>query len=120
MPTIEVPRTQWMSFFDTLSRFHVDEPVSVDVLRGDIGAQKEISHLPLGGISADLKGNQASIAISAGPGPGESISHVVSDPLRVRLLRTSDDEDHVLEIQAADSSRTLVYFEGLTGTRDAI
>ena len=112
MTTIEIPRTQWMSFLDTLSRFHVDEPVSVDVLRRDIGAQKEIRHLPLGGIAADLKGRQASISISAGPGPGESISHVIADPLRIRLLRTFDGDDEVLEIQAADDSRTLVYFEG--------
>ena len=111
MPTIEVPRTQWMTFLDTLSRYHVEEPISVDVLRRDIGAQKEILHLPLGGIAADLKGSQASISISAGPGPGESISHVIADPLRVRLLRTFAGDDDVLEIQAADESRTLVYFE---------
>lgn len=112
MPTIEIPRDQWTSFLDTLSRFHVEEPVSVDVLRSDIGAQKEICHLPLGGISADLKGSSASIAISAGPGPGESISHVISEPQRIRLLRTFTDDDDVLEILAADQSKTLVYFEG--------
>jgi hypothetical protein len=111
MPTIDIPRAQWTSFLDTLSRYHVDEPVSVDVLRADLGAQKQITHLPLGGISADLKGSQASIAISAGPGPGESISHVIADPLRVRLLRTFDGDDDVLEIEAADESSTLVYFE---------
>ena len=111
MPTIDIPREEWTAFLDTLSRYHVDEPVSVDVLRADIGAQKEIVHLPLGGIVADLKGRSASIAISAGPGPGESISHVVADPVRVRLLRSVTGDDHTLEIEAADRSTTLLYFE---------
>ncbi|HLU66652.1 MAG TPA: DUF5335 family protein [Kofleriaceae bacterium] len=112
MPTIEIPPSQWTSFLDDLSRTHVDEPVSVDILREDIGAQTEIHHLPLGGIGADLKGPSASIAISAGPGPGESISHVIADPTALRLLRADSGEDEVLEIEAADRSRTLVYFEG--------
>ena len=111
MPTIDVPREEWTKFLDTLTRYHVAEPVSVDVLRRDIGAQRQILHLPLGGISADLQGPQASISISAGPGPGESIAHVVVDPLRVRLLRTVTGDDDVLEIEARDDSKTLVYFE---------
>jgi len=112
MATLEIPRPQWTNFFDTLSRTHADEPIRVEVLRLDIGAQLEVVALPLDGIAADLRGSHCVITIAAGRTPDDHVAHLITDPQHVRLLRSPTGDDEALEIEAGDESTTLVYFEG--------
>ena len=111
MMTLEIPRPQWTSFFDSLSRTHAEEPIRVEVLRLDIGAQVEVMALPLDGIAADLEGGECVITIAAGSSPTEHIAHLIADPQHVRLLRGPLGDDEALEIEAGDESTTLVYFD---------
>jgi hypothetical protein len=111
MTTLEIPRAEWMTFFDTLSRLHADEPIRIEVMRIDFGAQLEASDMPLDGFGADVRPGAATITIAAGSEPNRHIAHLISDPLHVRLLRGPGGDDEVLEIEAADESVTLVYFE---------
>lgn len=115
MTTTEIARYDWSSFLDSLTRLHVDEPVRIEVLRPDIGAQLEVNDLPLDGITAEMKGPIASITIAAGSDPDGHISHVISDPVSVRLARGSTDDDEALEIVDADRTVTLVFFDGPRG-----
>lgn len=112
MITLEIPRPQWIDFFDRLSRVHAEEPIRVEVLRLDIGDQLEVGALPLDGIAADLQGNECVITIAAGSTPDDHIAHLISNPQHVRLLRGPSGDDEALEIEAGDESTTLVYFEG--------
>ncbi len=111
MRTLEIPRLEWTSFFDSLSRMHADEPIRVEVLRQDIGAQVEVMALPLDGIAADLRGSECVITIAAGTSPTEHIAHLIADPQHVRILRGPLGDDEALEIEAGDESTTLVYFD---------
>jgi hypothetical protein len=111
MTTIDIPREQWVSFFDTMSRLHAQEPVRVELLRLDFGAQLQVKGLPFDGIAADLKDGECTITIGAGSAPDEHIAHLISDPLHVRVLRGPSDDDEVVEIQAADESITLLHFD---------
>lgn len=109
--TTEIARYDWTSFFDSLTYLHVDEPVSIEVLRQDIGAQLQVDDLPLDGITAELKGPRATITIAAGSDPERHISHVITEPVSVRLARGSAGEDEALEIVDADRTVTLVFFD---------
>lgn len=113
--TTEIARYDWVSFFDSLSHLHGDEPVRIEVLRQDIGAQLEVNDLPLEGITAELKGPSATITIAAGSEPERHLSHVISDPVSVRLARGVAGEDDALEIVDADRTVTLVYFDAPKG-----
>jgi Family of unknown function (DUF5335) len=111
MPALEIPRRDWSAFFDSLSRQHADEPIRVEVLRLDIGAHIEVVTLPLDGIAADVQGGECVITIAAGSTPDDHVDHLISHPQHVRLLRGPTGHDEALEIDAADESTTLVYFE---------
>ena len=115
MNTLEIPRPEWTSFFDTLSRTHAEEPVRVEVLGLDIGAQVEVMALPLDGIAADLAGGECVITIAAGTSRTDHVAHLIADPQHVRLLRGPLGDDEALEIEAGDESTTLVYFHSPKG-----
>jgi hypothetical protein len=110
--TTEIARHDWMSFFDSLTYMHVDEPVSIEVLRQDIGAQLQVDDLPLDGITAEVEGSHATITIAAGSDPDRHVWHIISDPVSVWLARGSAGEDEALEIVEADQTVTLVFFDG--------
>jgi hypothetical protein len=109
--TTEISRYDWATFFNSLTYLHIDEPVSIEVLRPDIGAQLQVDDLPLDGITAELKGRRASITIAAGTDPECHVWHVVSDPVSVRIARDSAGADEALEIVDADRTVTLIFFE---------
>lgn len=113
--TTEIARNEWVSFLDTLSHLHVDEPVRIEILRSDIGAQVEVDDLPLEGITADLKGPEATITIAAGADPERHVAHVISGPISVRIARGSAGDDDALEIVDADRGVTLVFFDSPKG-----
>lgn len=113
--TTEIARYDWMSFFDSLTYLHVDQPVSIEILRRDIGAQLQVDDMPFDGITAELKGSHATITIAAGSEPDRHIAHVITDPVSVRLARGSAGEDEALEIVDADRTVTLVFFDGPKG-----
>ncbi len=109
--TTEIARYDWTSFFDSLTHLHVDEPVAIEILRQDIGAQLQVDDLPLDGITAELKGSHATITIAAGSHPYRHVSHIINDPVSVRLAQGSAGEDEALEIVDADRTVTLVFFD---------
>ena len=111
MTTTEISRFDWMSFLDSLTRLHVDEPVRIEVLRPDIGAQLEVNDLPLDGISAEVKGPRATITIAAGTEIDGHVAHIIADPVSVRLARDTAGADEALEIVDADRTVTLVFFD---------
>lgn len=115
LSTTEIARHDWVSFFDSLTCLHVDEPVSIEVLRQDIGAQLQVDDLPLDGITAELKGPHATLTIAAGWEPDRHIAHVITDPVSIRLARGSAGQDEALEIVDADRTVTLVFFDGPNG-----
>jgi len=55
MSTQEIPRENWLGFFDQFSRQHEGWRANLDVLCSGEGAETEARDSPLVGISADLK-----------------------------------------------------------------
>jgi hypothetical protein len=112
---MDIPRTDWPRFLDSLNRLHEGEPINVEVLRLDIGAQLEIARQPLRGISAEVKGGRCTILIAAGQRPLDHVAHLISDPVLLRVVRGSTGDDEALEIETADSTKTIVSFQGPRG-----
>ena len=66
MQTRDIPREQWIKFFDDFSWRHEGWIVTLEVLGPDIGNQEEANNLPLVGISADVKARENQIEIIVG------------------------------------------------------
>ena len=66
MDSTEIPREQWLRFFDDFSKKHEGWIVNWEVLGRDIGDQEKTIRLPLIGISADVKARRPSIDIIVG------------------------------------------------------
>src|SRR5436190_6713732 len=107
--TREIPREEWMTFFDGFSRQHEGWLVTVEVLGGS-GAQPEAIELPLAGIVADPNGGKQSISILVGEEVDKHVTHTISNPTDVTLDETETGAHEALRITGADGLTTLVRF----------
>jgi hypothetical protein len=111
MPTQEITRDEWATFFDGFSLQHQEWLVTVEALGAEIGAQVEARELPLQGVTADLKGDgKDSISIMVGKSPEEHVTHTINAPTHVRLKKNEEGADEALEIESASGITTLVRF----------
>jgi hypothetical protein len=110
MPTREIPRDQWVAFFNGFSTRHEGWYVNVRVIGSDIGAQPEFKQLPLLGISADLKDNEDFVNITVGKTEHERMTHTATGATRVWLKQADNGADEALEIESKDGTKTLVTF----------
>lgn len=91
LQTREIPSDQWTPFFNDFNRRHVGEPVTVELLGVEYGAQPESQNLPLIGIVCDEKEtDRYRIEVSAGDAPDTLITHEVDSPTKVMLAETED------------------------------
>lgn len=111
MPTQEIPRAEWNSFFDVFSRQHEGWLATLEVFAPDVGAQEEAHELPLEGISvASADQSPDSIAISLGKTPDDHVTHTITKPEHVWLNQTSGGANAALEIESENETKTLLRF----------
>jgi hypothetical protein len=110
MRTQEVQKHEWVPFLDEFSRRHVGEPVTVEVLGPDLGAQREAESLPLVGVSVDLAdgGDNEQIEVIAGDSPSAHVTHAVRRPSGVALATADSGADEALQIRSEDGTTTLL------------
>ncbi|MEN3333072.1 MAG: hypothetical protein V7641_2437 [Blastocatellia bacterium] len=107
MTTREIPREQWISFFDDFSKRHAGWIVSVEVMGSDLGAQEAATGLPLIGISADLKAGENRIEIIIGGRPDVDVTRIIETPKRVWWKPPQGVADEAVEIESADGTTLL-------------
>lgn len=111
MATREIPREEWIEFFDGFSRQHEGWLVTVEVLSSELGAQVEARELRLEGITADLKGDgEDTISIMVGETPDDHVTHTITAPSHVRLEQTQEGANEALQIESASGAMTLLRF----------
>jgi len=111
MPTQEIPRQEWNSFFDSFSRQHDGWLATLEVFAAEVGAQEEVHELPLEGVSIGSETEAGeSITISMGKTPQDRVSHMINQPAHVWLEQTPDRVNAALEIESEDKSKTLLRF----------
>lgn len=115
MPTQEIPRDQWVEFFDSFSRRHQGWLVTLEVLAADVGDQFGARELPLEGITAELGDfGEDQIDVFVGATPGSHLAHKITAPRCVHLKRTEEGADEALEICGEDV--TLIRFRSAVPT----
>ena len=110
MKTREIPRIEWVAFFDSFSRQHQGWRITLEVFGPDIGDQIEERELALEGVTAELAEAGDKIEIMIGGKPDDHITHTITGPNLVSLEQTDEGADLVLAIKAADGTMTLLRF----------
>jgi hypothetical protein len=116
MRTHEIPSSQWIPFFDELSKRHQGEHVTVELLGRDIGAQVEVEDQSLLGITVDPPTGACKIEVMAGEANGANIAHEIAHPVHVRLAQSDDGQDEAIEIESDAGPATLVRFLSISET----
>ena len=107
MRTTEIPRADWSQALDEFSAVHDGWLVSLDILSPDIGAQPDLTDLPLVGVTfEDIRAG--TMTISAGRSGVAQITHTIQAPRRVWIERTDGGADAALAIESADGARTIL------------
>jgi len=110
MQTVEVPRNSWSQALNDFTSTHEGWLVSLDVLNPEMGAQPEISELPLVGIWTEEIEHDRSITVSAARSAGEHISHTIRDARRVEIERTDEGADAALAVESGNGTKTILRF----------
>jgi Family of unknown function (DUF5335) len=108
MRTIEIPREAWVQQLNEFSVVHDGWLVSLEVMGPEIGAQPEITNLPLLGVSADRIDRDATMTVSVARSSTDHVTHVVHAVTRIDLERTDEGADAALEIKSSDGTTTLL------------
>jgi len=105
MPTREIQRNEWVSFFDSFSNRHREWLVTVEIMDPEIGDQTEARDLPLGGITAELnERGPDQIEILVGNQTDRHVSNSVVAPKQVWLKSSDEGADEVLEIKGENET----------------
>ncbi len=108
--TQEIPRPEWVEFFNRFSRQHDGWLVTVRVLDPELGAQVVVDDLPLRGITADLQDNEDRISINVGKAGADHATHIISNATRIRLNVDSQGAHRAVEFESSDAAPTLLQF----------
>lgn len=116
MPTREIARTEWKTYFDDFSKTRAGERITVELIFGPQGdPQYAVSGSLLTGITFEETGKEAgTIEISVGGTQNNALAHTVTNPVHVYhknargLLSDEVNTDEVIEITSTDDPR-IVY-----------
>ena len=120
MPTREIARSEWKTYFDEFSRTRAGERVTVELIHDpQSDPQYALERQPLVGLSFEEKGSgEGDIQIITGGETGDSLTHAVTHPVHVYhknargLISNEVNVDEVLEITSTDDPRiTFLRFE---------
>lgn len=113
MKTREIPRGEWTTFFNNLSKRQEGWEVGLEVFSPDIGDHIEGRHMYLAGMTAEVSKRGDKIEIMMAGTPNNHVTHVVSAPTQVDLQQTDLGIDSSLRIKAADGTTSLLHLRSL-------
>ena len=108
MPINEVPRVEWTQALNRFTAAHEGWLVSLEIFGPYLGAQPEINHMPLLGVSADRVNHDGVIAISVARSASDHFTHMVHDVSRIFIEQTDDGATAALLIESTDATRTVL------------
>ena len=113
MPTREIPRSEWVVFFDSFSNQHHGWLVTVEIMNSEIGDQTMARNLPLEGITAELNDEGPDeIEIVVGNKPDSHVSDTVVAPKNIWLKSSEEGADEALEI-LGENKTVLIQFRSV-------
>ncbi len=113
MPTREIARSDWKTYFDEFSRTRQGERMTVELIFDpQRDPQFALEQQPLVGISYEEKGSEkGQFEIIAGGETGDSITHSITNPVHVYhknaagLISDEVNEDEIVEFTSSDAPR---------------
>ena len=108
--TKEIPREEWVSFFDDFSGKHRGWMVSIEEESEEIGDQEEANLLPFVGISADVKDRENRIAIMVGGKKDSDINRIIDMPDHVWFKHGLMEQYDAIDVESKDGTKTLLQF----------
>ena len=111
MLTKEIPREQWVRFFNDFSKQHEGWVVTLEVFGYDIGDQEEATRLPFVGISANLKDGENRIDIIVGDRLDAHVTRGIETPKHVWLKEPDEVAHETIAVETDDGRTTLLRFE---------
>jgi hypothetical protein len=113
MPTREIARTEWKTYFDEFSRTRAGELVTIELIYSpQADPQFPWDKQPLAGLTFEEKDSElGTIVISAGGDESDQHTHTVTNPVHVYhknargLLSDEVNVDEVVEITSTDDPR---------------
>ena len=110
MITREIPREEWIGFFNDFSKKHEGWIINLEVVGPDIGDLEEAKQYPLVGITADVKGGKSRIEIIVGGKPDIDLNRIIEKPKRVWFRHIEGEERDVIDVESEDGTKTLLQF----------
>jgi hypothetical protein len=110
MITTEIPRQQWIKFFDDFSKKHEGWIVTMEVLGQDLGDQEQTATMKLIGVSADVKDRESRVEIIAGDRPDAHLTRIINSPKRVWLKQPEEVGHESIEVESEEGISTLLRF----------
>jgi hypothetical protein len=107
--TIEVPRSDWSRALNEFSAIHEGWLISLEIVSAAIGAQREITDLPLVGLTFEAT-NGGTVTVSAGRLGSAHITHTIREPHHIWIERTAAGADAALAVESADGAKTILRF----------
>jgi hypothetical protein len=111
--THDLSREQWKTVFDSFSRIYQGSAATLEVLDGELGAQKEIEERPLRGITFDASGIELVFQTS----DGGHLAHRVADPQRVQIEEGDDGLVSAIGIVSASERETILHLHAPISSR---
>lgn len=109
--TLEIPKERWNDYLTALSNRENRHPVSIRIEGREFGDQTLADHLPLVGISCEMKGSmQNAIEITVGEN-ATPLTHYVAEPARVYVEEADNGSVRVLDIEDGAQVKTLIFFD---------
>ena len=94
MSTVVIPKTEWRTFFDRMSKSLLGKWAEVEVASLDLGDQVVAEWIPLLGITYDSRDDLLDVALDRG-------SHMIRQPSQIVVDETSDGLASVAVLDAA-------------------
>lgn len=109
--TLEIPKERWNDYLSALSNRECRHPVSIKIEGRDVGDQTLADHLPLVGISCEVKGSMHdAIEITVG-NHDQPVTHYVASPAKVYVEEAANGAVQCLDIEDSAQIKTLIFFD---------
>lgn len=112
MSKIELPRDQWVEYFEAFTTTHQGQPSSI----GIDGRQPTpelievaVRQVPLREVAVDLKDHESTIVISLGLSEDRLLRHAIQAVSRVSVTSDTSGEDAAIEIETTNGQTTTLH-----------
>jgi hypothetical protein len=106
----EVQADRWIPFLAEFTRENRGAHARLEIVGPDteVGYQVETEDRPFDGVSADVKDRERTVWIAFGSGTEDHLTHGVPNARVIRTLPEEERAGTVLEVEAADGTRTIL------------